>query len=276
MSGVDNNIVKTEPKEKNISVAGFLSDNLTSEGTVGFLASKWIEGIGEVYARRLVDKFGTDAIRVLAEEPLKAESVEGLGKTRVEVAQESLHNLPYPADVLAFLFSCGLSDTEIGKIFGKYRKRTKEVVIADPYSMVEDVWRFSFFSADKIGKRLGIADDDLRRLGGALLTAVKRYAEEGHLFATQDQAVRLASSMTKTDEEKVKKALPILLAEGRLVESRGGLYLPVFYNAEKEGAKKLSELASAQVETVPEEEIPDISEEGHVYSKEQKLYLINI
>ena len=242
---------------------------LTEEGAVAFLASKWVEGIGEVYARRLVDKFGTDAVRILAEEPEKAESVEGLGKTRVETAAESLKNIPYPADLLAFLFSCGLSDMEIGKIFGKYRKRTRDIVTKDPYGMVEDVWRFSFFSADKIGKRLGIPADDLRRLKGALLTGVKRFAEDGHLFATPDQAIALATSIAKVEPEKVRDAVKPLVESGRLVESKGGLYLPVFYKAEKEGAAKLRELASTAVEYFPVERLPRVSEEGHEYSPAQ-------
>ncbi|MDE6792331.1 MAG: AAA family ATPase, partial [Muribaculaceae bacterium] len=242
---------------------------LTEEGAIAFLASKWVEGIGEVYARRLVDRFGTDAVRILAEEPEKAESVEGLGKTRVETAAESLKNIPYPADLLAFLFSCGLSDMEIGKIFGKYRKRTRDVVMKDPYGMVEDVWRFTFFSADKIGRQLNIPKDDERRLKGALLTAVKRYAEDGHLFATPEQAIALAATIAKVEPEKVKAAVKPLVESGRLVESRGGLYLPVFYKAEKDGAAKLKELASTAVEYFPKERVPLVSEEGHEYSPAQ-------
>lgn len=242
---------------------------LTEEGAVAFLASKWVEGIGEVYARRLVDKFGIDVLRILTEEPEKAEAVEGLGKSRVEKAVESLRNIPYPADLLAFLFSCGLSDREIEKIFGKYRKRTRETVMTDPYSMVEDVWRFSFFSADKIGKRLGIPADDLRRLKGALLTGVKRFAEDGHLFATPGQAIALAASIAKVEPEKVRDAVKPLVESGRLVESKGGLYLPVFYKAEKEGAAKLRELASTAVEYFPVERLPRVSEEGYEYSEEQ-------
>ncbi len=264
---MDKDVDKKE--ERTTQGNGYLGA-LTREGVVAFLAGKWVEGIGEVYANRLVDRFGTDAIRVLTEEPAKAMDVEGLGKTRVEVASESLKALPYPANLLAFLFSCGLNDTEIGKIFGKYRKRTEEVVTSDPYGMVEDVWRFSFFSADKVGKRLGIAEDDPRRLRGALLTAVKRYAENGHLFATPEEAVNLASTFTKCENDKVRNEIPYLVEEGRLIESRGGLYLPVYYNAEKEGAGKLTELAATPVQPLPTENLPEVSEEGHHYSAEQK------
>ncbi|MBD5237791.1 MAG: AAA family ATPase [Bacteroidales bacterium] len=246
-----------------------LTDALTPEGAEAFLAGKWVEGIGPVYAKRLVDAFGKDAVRVLAETPDKAKAIPGLGEARVEAASKSLNELPYHPGLLAFLYSSGLSDLEISRIFGKYRKRTEKIVLEDPYSMVEDVWRFSFYPADKIGKRLGIPSDDLRRLQGALLTAVKHYAEAGHLFATKDQALSAAAGIAGVSPEKIEKAIAPLLESGRLVESRGGLYLPVFYNAEKEGAKKLKLLMEAEIEKIPAGMIPSKSKEGHEYSPDQ-------
>lgn len=246
-----------------------LTDALTPEGAEAFLAGKWVEGIGPVYAKRLVDAFGKDAVRVLAEEPDKAKAIPGLGEARVEAASKSLNELPYHPGLLAFLYSSGLSDLEISRIFGKYRKRTEKIVLEDPYSMVEDVWRFSFYPADKIGKRLGIPSDDLRRLQGALLTAVKHYAEAGHLFATKDQALSAAAGIAGVSPEKIEKAIAPLLESGRLVESRGGLYLPVFYKAEKEGAKKLKLLMEAEIEKTPAGMIPSKSKEGHEYSPDQ-------
>lgn len=252
-------------EEKDLDLDG----TLTPEGAQAFLASRWVEGIGEVYARRLVEAFGPDAVKVLSEEPEKAIALPGLGAARIEAASRSLKEIPYPADLLAFLFSCGLTDLEIGRIFGKYRKRTRQHVLDDPYSMVEDVWRFSFFPADKIGKRLGITGDDTRRLQGALLTAVKHYAEAGHLFATPDQAISSAAAITGATPEKVKEAITPLLESGRLVKSRGGLYLPVFYKAEKEGARKLLELAAEETRHPSIDNIPEVSLDGYTYSPEQ-------
>lgn len=242
---------------------------LTPEGVEAFLASRWVEGIGPAYAHRLVENFGSDALRILAEEPEKAVSVPGLGEARIEAASRSLKAVPYPADLVAFLFSCGLTDLEIGRIFGKYRKRTRERVLSDPYSMVEDVWRFSFFPADKIGLRLGIAADDSRRIQGAILTAVKHYAEAGHLFATPQQVIDSVESITGAPRAKIEAAIAKAVESGRLVESRGGLYLPVFYKAEKEGAAKLREIASAKIPPVSADKIPPVSKEGHTYSPEQ-------
>lgn len=244
---------------------------VTPEAVEEFLASHWVEGIGPAYAKKLVEKFGTDAIKVLIKNPEKAaQEISGLGEARAEKAQESLKQVKWDINLLLLLFSCGIDDTFIERILNKYRKKTEHIVLEDPYSMVEDVWQLSFFTADKIGEHLGIAKDDPRRLQAALVTAVKFAAEAGHLFATQEEAVASASRISGEEPEKVAREIENAVASGRLVSSRGGLYLPVFYNAEKEGAEKLSALASVKLESVSDDEVPEFSQLGHRYSPLQR------
>ena len=244
---------------------------VTPEAVEEFLASHWVEGIGPAYAKKLVDKFGKDAIKVLIDNPEKAtQEISGLGEARAEKAQESLKQVKWDINLLLLLFSCGIDDTFIERILNKYRKKTEQIVLEDPYSMVEDVWQLSFFTADKIGKHLGIAKDDPRRLQAALVTAVKFAAEAGHLFATQEEAVASAARISGEEPEKVAREIENAVASGRLVSSRGGLYLPVFYNAEKEGAEKLSALASVKLESVSDDEVPEFSQLGHRYSPLQR------
>ncbi len=242
---------------------------ITADGVEKFLSGHWVEGIGPVYARRIVERFGTDALCILRDQPEKIEAIPGLGKLRVHAASDSLKSMSQPMALVAFLYSCGVSDMYIGRIFGKYRRRAQEVVVTDPYSMVEDVWQLSFFTADKIGKALGIAEDDSRRLKGALVTSVKHFAEEGSLFATPDEAVAHAAALAHVDPDKIASVITNIVADGRLVQSRGGLYLPVFYKAEKEGAEKLLSLASESVSAVSDEDIPHSSISGLQYSPAQ-------
>ena len=244
---------------------------VTPEAVEEFLASHWVEGIGPAYAKKLVDKFGKDAIKVLIDNPEKAtQEISGLGEARAEKAQESLKQVKWDINLLLLLFSCGIDDIFIERILNKYRKKTEHIVLEDPYSMVEDVWQLSFFTADKIGKHLGIAKDNPRRLQAALVTAVKFAAEAGHLFATQEEAVASAARISGEEPEKVAREIENAVASGRLVSSRGGLYLPVFYNAEKEGAEKLSALASVKLESVSDDEVPEFSQLGHRYSPLQR------
>lgn len=242
---------------------------LTATGVEGFLAGPEVSGIGPAYARRLVERFGTQAIEVLMNHPEEAAAVKGLSQSAVEQAAESIRSCQYPVRLLAFLYGSGLSNTFIERILHKYRKKTTSVIKADPYGMVEDVWQLSFFTADKVGKALGIEPPDPRRLRGALVTAVKHFSEQGHVYAVPEEAVAYAAEITGTDAESVRAQVETVVRQGRLVLSRGGLYLPVFYRAEKEGARKLRELASVDVPEVPEAELPPKDINGQKYSPRQ-------
>lgn len=243
---------------------------LTNAGVEKFLASPAVEGIGPAFARIIVEKFGTDAIRVMMDNPVEVALIPGIGESRARKASESLAASKCSPEVVAFLFSCDVSETFIDRIIGKYRRRVLTVILEDPYSMIEEVWLLSFFTADKIGRALGIEPDDPRRLRGALVTAVKHFAQLGHLFAKPNQAIQYAAGITDQTETLVEEQIEATVTSGKLIESRGGLYLPVYLKAEKEGAEKLTELAMANVRHIAPDEIPYESRHGHRYSEAQR------
>ena len=243
---------------------------VTTEGMEAFLAGGMVDGIGPVYARRLVEAYGPDTLRRLRDEPESITGIKGFGASRVKSASESLNNITADLDLILLLYSAGVQEMYISRILGKYRKRARSVVEKNPYDMVEDVWRLSFFTADRIGKLLGIAPDDPRRLRGALLTAVKDHAEQGHLFATPEQARRRAAQIAGVEETASAEAAEALIAEGRLVSSRGGYYLPVYYEAERDGAEKLMQLARQRRTPVDDADIPEGDTRGHRYSPRQR------
>ncbi|MDE6481128.1 MAG: AAA family ATPase, partial [Muribaculaceae bacterium] len=246
-----------------------LIEKTTPEGIERFLASDFVEGIGPSYAHRLVEAYGTDTLEVLAKAPAKCSEIKGLGEARALKASESLKTIKYPLPLLAFLFSCGVSEMYIDRILGKYRKRAETVILKDPYYMVEDVWQLHFYTADKIGRALGIAADDPRRLQAAIVGAVKHYADDGHLFATVPEALAYASSITGVSENEIAKQIDATIDDGRIVRSMGVLYLPVFYNAEKEGAEKLLALAKSTPEKINVSDIPTTDGHGIAYSPMQ-------
>ena len=54
----------------------------TLKGIERYLGSGLIKGLGPVYARRLVSRFGLDTLRILSQEPRRLLEVEGIGKGR--------------------------------------------------------------------------------------------------------------------------------------------------------------------------------------------------
>ncbi len=246
-----------------------LQEKTTPEGIERLLASDFVDGIGPAYAHRLVETFGKDTLQILADDPSRCSEIKGLGEARALKASESLKAIKYPLPLLTFLFSCGISEMYIDRILGKYRKRAETVILKDPYYMVEDVWQLHFYTADKIGKALGIPANDPLRLQAAIVGAVKHFADDGHLFATIPEALSYASHLTGVSEEEISKQIDATIEDGRIVKSREVLYLPVFYNAEKEGAEKLLALAKSAPEKFNVSDIPTTDGNGIAYSPTQ-------
>ncbi len=246
-----------------------LSEKITTEGIERLLASDFVDGIGPAYSRRLTETFGSDTLNVITEEPERCGNIKGLGMARALKASESLKSLRYPISLLAFLFSCGISELHIDRILGKYRKQTETVILKGPYYMVEDVWQLHFHTADKIGKALGIAADDPRRLQAAIVGAVKHFADNGHLFATVPEALDYAASIAGVPGDEIARQIDATIEDQRIVKSRGVLYLPVFYNAEKEGAEKLLALMKTKPEALEVSDIPAGDGNGLTYSLQQ-------
>lgn len=234
---------------------------ITEKGVEAFLASSFVTGIGPVYAHKIVEAYGADTPEIIEHDPERLAEVKGLGEAKVKSAVESIKAMKYPPRLVMFLFSCGIGDTIIEKILSHYRKHTMEVVTENPYMMVEDVWKLSFFIADKIGKALGITGADPRRLYGALLTSVKIYAENGSLYATPEQTLKLASEIAGVPEEDFTEPLKEVIEDERLIDSRGGLYVPAYYRAETESADKLAELVKSS-RIVPVDIAPEVITAG--------------
>lgn len=261
--------MKMEPSFiKNINTAASLP-HPTQEGIRDFLSGSFITGIGKVYAKKITDMFG-DAIITPDFDFQSLKEIEGIPERNITELLESISSLKVSPYLLSLLYSAGLKDQDIEKIVSHYGKRTEKIIFQDPYNMVENVWKFSFFSADKIGKFMGIDPDDNRRLKGALLTAVKLYAEDGNMFATEHQALQTASRITAIPEEKLSPLVDELIDEKRLVKSLGGLYLPVYFKAEEEAAKKIMEMVSKDKAPQKAFKIPAVDIKGNYLNDSQK------
>lgn len=256
-------------ENKNQTKTAILPDP-TKEGLELFFASSFTKGIGKVFAKKIVDKFGYELLAPEFDFKTRLEEIGGLGEKKIDEFTTEFSKLKVSPGVLAVLYSAGLKDADVEKIVSHYGSRVRKIIEWDPYDMVENVWKFSFFSADKIGKFIGIAQEDPRRLRGAILTAVKFYAEEGNMFATRKEALQTASRIAKVSEDKIEPLIEELVSSGRLIESLGGIYLPVYYKAEEEAAQKIMNIIKRKGDLGEPYEIPTEDIYGNPLNEDQK------
>lgn len=218
----------------------------TVYGIEKYLGSGLVKGIGPKFAHLIVSRFGTDTIQIIEDDIERLYEVPGIGIKRVEKIRESWERQKDIKNVMLFLQEYGVSTAFAAKIYRQYGKESIDTVKGNPYRLADDVWGIGFKTADGIASRMGYEKNDLRRCKSGLQYTLSSLADEGHVFAREQQLVESAVRLLESDPESVTAALSELLQSQELIRESDAIYLPPFYWSEKGTARKLLELMTAR------------------------------
>ncbi len=188
----------------------------TLTGLRAYLASSGLPGIGPTLASRIVDAFGVDALRVLAEEPERLTEVDGIGPQRAQTINERWVSDARGRAIAITLRGLGLNGRLIERIQRRYGADTARVVTAEPYRLAEEIRGIGFRTADLLARQQGVALDDPGRVRAAVVHVLDQEGGEGHCFlprAELDAALRRLGVPTQGLDAAVGEAA----ASGRVV-----------------------------------------------------------
>jgi exodeoxyribonuclease V alpha subunit len=219
-------------------------------GIERYLASGLIKGIGPVYAKRLVEAFGQDTLRIIEEDPEHLLTVEGIGPVRLRRIRDAWMEQRELRGVILFLQEHQVSSTFAVKIFKAYGSQALLLMREDPYRLARDITGIGFKTADRIAASLGIAKDSPKRVAAGLLYLLQQATEEGHVYCPASQLTQQCCRLLELEDEGVvQQALQELIQEGGVVaESRGGeraIYLAPLHQAEEGVSRRLALLVKA-------------------------------
>jgi exodeoxyribonuclease V alpha subunit len=183
------------------------------EGIKRYLGSGMIRGVGKVMAERIVDKFGEETLAVIDEEPDRLRDILGIGPKRVKSIKKAWEEQKAIKDVMIFLQSHGVSSGLAIKIYKKYEDEALDVVQRTPYKLVQDVHGIGFKTADKIAQALGLAHDDPARIEAGIAYTLNRMADEGHVYAPQEELLPEAAKILGVDPQQVSAVMEALESE---------------------------------------------------------------
>jgi exodeoxyribonuclease V alpha subunit len=218
------------------------------EGIEKYLASGLIKGIGPVYAKKLVEKFGEEIFTVIDHYSVRLEQVDGIGPGRRQKIKAAWVEQKAVRDIMIFLHSHGVSASRAVRIYKAYGDKAIETVRVNPYLLAKDIHGIGFKSADIVAQKLGIAHDSIMRALAGVMHALLEAAGEGHCALPKEVLIDQAAKLLEIDGAIVREALERLLLDGELVyELIGGrdlVYLPYLRRAEDGIAGLLKKLAS--------------------------------
>lgn len=230
----------------------------TLYGIEKYLGSGLVKGIGPKFAQLIVSRFGLDTIEIIETDIKRLYEVPGIGQKRVEKIAESWEKQKDIKNVMLFLQGYGVSTAYAAKIYRQYGKESIDTVKTNPYKLADDIWGIGFKTADTIASKMGYEKNDLRRLKSGVTYTLSHMAEEGNVYAEEEQLVKSAIELLDADEAPVRQAISEMLQSEDLIADAEAIYMPPFYYAEVGTANRLNKLLDC-VEGSLFNIIPDIS-----------------
>ena len=142
------------------------------DSIISYLKSPIFKGIGKGFAEKLVDQFGESVLEQLKEDITITRKVKGWTKVKEEAIYEGLILAGQSEEAMKFFTTHGLGIRNIMRLDRIYGTKVLEVVMENPYRLVEEVDGIGFVTADKLALSMGFEADDPRRLRAALMTMV--------------------------------------------------------------------------------------------------------
>jgi exodeoxyribonuclease V alpha subunit len=226
-------------------------DPATLEGIEKYLGSGMIKGIGPTYARRLVDAFGLETLRILSQEPHRVLEVEGIGAARARGIMQAWEAQRGMQDIMVFLQGHGIGAALALKIYRFYGLDTIRRVKDNPYALARDIYGVGFVLADRIAGRLGVSGDFPLRVQAGVLHVLKEFVDQGHCFVLFSALIRNAATLLRVGEGVIEDAVEKLAASSDVIleqttsEERAHVYLADLYHAEQRVAEALHRLLSS-------------------------------
>lgn len=202
-------------------VEGF--EAATPENAYGiqkYLASGVVQGVGGELARRIVERFGDETLRVIEEKPERLFEVEGIGPKRQSQLVRSWHEHRAVRRVMVFLRGHGVGPAHAARIHKAYGDEAVERVTENPYRLAGEVWGIGFLTADRIARSLGVPPDSPERADAGVRHVLSEFVGEGHVCSPRRAVVDEAAKALVLPQEAVDAAVAREIASGALVEER--------------------------------------------------------
>ena len=232
----------------------FKADRLTSsaptsrEGIEKYLGGGMVKGIGPVYAKKLVAKFGEGIFDIIENYSVRLEEVGGIGSGRRRKIKEAWAEQKVIREIMVFLHSQGVSTARAVRIYKTYGDQAIETVRANPYRLARDIHGIGFKTADQIAQKLGIPADSLARAEAGLSHVLLEATGDGHCALPRPLLLAESVKLLDVPEQLVSDALDRAASEGVVTqeEIRGEpwIFLPRLQAAEIGIARRIQQLAA--------------------------------
>jgi len=215
---------------------------------IKYLGSGIIKGVREATAKKIVDVFGEDSLKVIENEPLKLTEIRGINAEKAMIISRSHINQMGASSLMLFLQEYDISVKMCAKIYKKFGSGSVERIRENPYILCDEIEGIGFKTADKLSLAMGGDKCDRNRVRSGVLYTQKNNTLFGHTFLPRNILAQSASEMMGVGFDKANEAIDALITQRKLISENTGdcekIYYFTHYYAEKYCAQRICEITS--------------------------------
>lgn len=259
------------------------------EGIISYLSSEMFPGIGPKIAKIIIENIGEDCLLKIKNDPHILDSINLTDKQKHVIITGIISDEQNQENVVFFLDN-GITMDMTHKIISLFGAKAKEIVLENPYILMEKIERFGFKKNDAFALKLGIEENSMIRLkaltGYVLEEAL--YSAGNSYICRSDLYIFATKYINKEIEGKVfNEVIELLEKEKKIyIDEADNIYDYKMYIQEIELARGIAKILKGTTDDNKKPPVYDneliateyqkIKEKSHVeYSKEQEQAILN-
>ncbi|MBE6855708.1 MAG: ATP-dependent RecD-like DNA helicase [Ruminococcus sp.] len=216
----------------------------TSENIRRYLSSRSIKGIGPALAKRIVDAFGEDTLRILEQEPHRLQEIKGISPKKCDEISKEVRHIFALRGTMSYLAQYEIPARYAMKAFQQFGTDCRDVIEDNPYVLCSDAVGLDFQKAERIGRALSISPVSRQRIFAGLHYLLTENAQSGHSALPLDRLQPLACRYLDIGEQDFYKAYNEALEDQLIFEykknEREFVMLADYYHAEDYIASRIA------------------------------------
>ncbi len=211
-----------------------------------YLGSGAFKGVGAALAKRIVEKFKGDTLRILEREPERLSEVKGISEKMAMAIGEQVEEKKDMSEAMLFLQKYGVSMKLSAKIYKEYGSSLYGVITENPYKLADDISGVGFKIADDIAAKVGIQKDAAFRIKSGLVYILNTAALSGHVYLPMEEALKHTAELLGLDMADISEHILDMQMEKRIVVKKmsdfNAVYSAHYYYMELNCAKMLHDI----------------------------------
>jgi exodeoxyribonuclease V alpha subunit len=161
------------------------------ESILEYLSSGIIKGVGKVNAKRIVELFGVNSLKIIDQKPEKLLRIPKLGQRTLTKIINSWNEVKPSEQIVSELVRLGFKSFEAVKIYKSFGNESIGLLKTFPYNISSRIRIIDFKTIDFIVLKMGFPVDSPIRIKGALMHFLHEIQLSGDCIIDKQEVIKL-------------------------------------------------------------------------------------